>query len=112
MNMIMLNIGKDKIIDLYWCKFFCPARFRGITTLRQKGYTKAYAAYINYPVIILDEPLRFLSVDLQERASIMIKEISKKLGLQFLIVTHESTLASYADKVFETSIRKGITYIK
>jgi ABC-type lipoprotein export system ATPase subunit len=63
------------------------------------------------PVIILDEPLRFLSVDLQERASIMIKEISKKLGLQFIIITHEQTLASYADRVFETRIRKGITKV-
>lgn len=63
------------------------------------------------PVIILDEPLRFLSVDLQERASIMIKEISKKLRLQFIIITHESTLASYADRVFETIIRKGITKV-
>lgn len=58
-------------------------------------------------VIILDEPLRFLSVDLQERASIMIKEISEKLGIQFILVTHENTLASYADKVFEVSIKKG-----
>lgn len=58
-------------------------------------------------VIILDEPLRFLSVDLQERASTMIKEISEKLGIQFILVTHENTLASYADKVFEVSIKKG-----
>ncbi len=58
-------------------------------------------------VIILDEPLRFLSVDLQERASTMIKEISEKLGIQFIIVTHENTLASCADKVFEVSIKKG-----
>ena len=57
--------------------------------------------------IILDEPLRFLSVDNQEKASRMIKEISQRLGLQFIIVTHESVLASYADKVFEVSIKKG-----
>ena len=57
--------------------------------------------------IILDEPLRFLSVDNQEKASRMIKEISQRLGVQFIIVTHESTLASYADKVFEVSIRRG-----
>lgn len=57
--------------------------------------------------IILDEPLRFLSADNQERASQMIKELSQRLGLQFIIVTHESVLASYADKVFEVSIKKG-----
>ena len=62
--------------------------------------------------IILDEPLRFLSADCQEKASAMIKELSQRLGLQFIIVTHESVLASYADKVFETSIRKGVTRIK
>jgi DNA repair exonuclease SbcCD ATPase subunit len=62
-------------------------------------------------IIILDEPLRFLSTDMQEKASIMIKEISKRLGIQFIIVTHESVLASFADKVFEVSIRKGKTKV-
>lgn len=61
--------------------------------------------------IILDEPLRFLSADHQERASVMIKEVSEKLGIQFIIITHEPILASYADKVFETKIRKGITIV-
>ena len=60
-------------------------------------------------VIILDEPLRFLSADHQEKASTMIKEISQKLGIQFIIITHEPILASYADKVFETRMEKGVT---
>ena len=59
------------------------------------------------PVIVLDEPLRFLSVDRQEKASQMIKEISEKLGVQFIIVTHEETLAEYADRVFNVGIKKG-----
>ena len=63
-------------------------------------------------VIILDEPLRFLSTDLQERASMMIKELSEKLGLQFIIVTHESVLANYADRTFEVSIRNGRSKVK
>lgn len=63
-------------------------------------------------VIILDEPFKHLSVDLQDRASSMIKEISKKVGLQFIIITHDPTLASYADKVFNVSIKKGISIIK
>ena len=41
----------------------------------------------------------------------MIKEISEKLGIQFIIITHEPILASYADKVFETKIKKGVTEI-
>lgn len=63
-------------------------------------------------VIILDEPMRFLSVDNQEKASLMIKEVSDKLGLQFIIVTHEPTLATYADKVFEVNIRKGVSKVQ
>jgi DNA repair exonuclease SbcCD ATPase subunit len=62
--------------------------------------------------IILDEPMRFLSVDLQEKASAMIKELSEKLGLQFIIVTHEEELASYADKEFRVTINKGVSNIK
>ena len=61
--------------------------------------------------IILDEPFRFLSANYQEKASVMIKEISEKLGIQFIIITHESILASYADKTFETKIQKGVTQI-
>lgn len=58
--------------------------------------------------IILDEPFRFLSKDYQQQASGMIKELSKRLGLQFIIVTHEEVLADSADKVFQVSInRKG-----
>ena len=62
-------------------------------------------------VIILDEPFRFLSENYQEQASQMLKEISQKLGIQFLIITHELTLASYADKVFNVSIKKGISKV-
>jgi DNA repair exonuclease SbcCD ATPase subunit len=57
------------------------------------------------PTIILDEPMRFVSEDLQEQASMMLKEISEKLGIQFIIVTHEQTIAAYSDKVF--TVRKN-----
>jgi DNA repair exonuclease SbcCD ATPase subunit len=62
-------------------------------------------------VIILDEPFRYLSENYQEQASIMLKELSQKLGLQFIIVTHEPVLANYADCIFEVKIRKGVSYI-
>jgi len=61
--------------------------------------------------IILDEPLRFLSVDKQERASQMIKELSDRLGIQFIIITHETTLTEYADKVFQVRLRKGVSRV-
>lgn len=62
--------------------------------------------------IIMDEPLRFLSEEYQEKASMMIKEISKKLGIQFIIVTHEPVLTTYADKIFDVTIsKKGISKV-
>ena len=61
--------------------------------------------------IILDEPFRFLSKDKQYKASQMIQELSKKLGIQFIIVTHESILAEYADKEFKILIKNGISEI-
>jgi DNA repair exonuclease SbcCD ATPase subunit len=62
-------------------------------------------------VMIMDEPFRFLSTDLQDRAGRMIKEISVKLGIQFIIVTHEENLLETADKVFKVFIKDGISSI-
>jgi len=62
--------------------------------------------------IILDEPFRFLSTNYQEKASLMLKEISEKLGIQFIIITHETELTLGADKVFEVSIRKGKSIVR
>ena len=50
--------------------------------------------------IVLDEPFKFLSVDLQDKAGQMIREISKKLELQIIMVSHVPDLIESADKVF------------
>lgn len=63
-------------------------------------------------VIILDEPMRFLSEDRQEQASLMIKELSTRLGLQFIIITHEQNLATSADRVFQVSKRGAVSKVK
>lgn len=52
-------------------------------------------------VIILDEPFRFISRDLQARAAEVLRELSTKLGLQVVMVTHISEFIDIADKVFE-----------
>jgi len=56
--------------------------------------------------IILDEPFRFLSVDYREDASAMLKEVGDKLGIQFIIVTHDSVLSKWADNTIKIS-KKG-----
>jgi DNA repair exonuclease SbcCD ATPase subunit len=60
-------------------------------------------------VIILDEPFKFLDgqTDRIEKASRMIKELSDKLGIQFIIVTHNNVLSEYADKIFKVQLRNG-----
>jgi len=57
--------------------------------------------------IILDEPLKFLDgrTDRIEKASQMIKELSNRLGIQFIIVSHNNALADYADKTFTVTMK-------
>ncbi len=62
-------------------------------------------------VLILDEPFRFLSKEYQEKASFMLKELSKKLNLQIIMVSHSDSLIEGADKVFQIKIQKGISEI-
>lgn len=77
--------------------------------LRIASWSMSYPRSRN--TIILDEPMKHISVDLREKASMMIKEISKRLGIQFIIITHDPVLATWADKTFETKIKKGVTKI-
>jgi DNA repair exonuclease SbcCD ATPase subunit len=52
-------------------------------------------------LFILDEPMKFVGKDeLLQRAVMMIKEISERMGLQFVIVTHEPQIAEIADKAY------------
>ncbi len=60
-------------------------------------------------VMVMDEPFRFLSADLQGKAALMLKEISRKLGIQFIIVTHEENLMAAADRTFQATIKNGTT---
>lgn len=52
------------------------------------------------PLFILDEPFKHLSTELHEKASLMIKELSEKLGIQFIIITHVNQISEHSDKVF------------
>lgn len=59
------------------------------------------------PLIILDEPFKHLSADLQNRASDMLKMLSENLGLQIILVSHIDQLISTADKEFKVSLNRG-----
>lgn len=63
-------------------------------------------------VILLDEPFNNLDKERMPRAGEMIKQLSEKLGIQFLIVTHSDELAESADKTFRVSINKGVSKVE
>lgn len=56
--------------------------------------------------IILDEALKFVSADLRPRASEILAEICKTLGVQVIMVTHLEEIIENADKVIKVS-KKG-----
>ena len=63
-------------------------------------------------VIVLDEPFRFISRDLQDTAGHILKSLSQKLGLQIIMVTHIPELVNVADKIFEVKKIDGISKVK
>jgi DNA repair protein SbcC/Rad50 len=63
------------------------------------------------PLLVLDEPFRFVSRDLQQKAGMMMKELSDKLGVQFIMVTHNKDLIDAADRVHEVSLKDGISKV-
>jgi len=52
------------------------------------------------PILVLDEPFKFVSVDLQNKCSDMIKELSRKLSIQVIMVSHLPEIISGADRIF------------
>jgi len=62
-------------------------------------------------VLIMDEPFRFLSTDLQKKASLILKELSRRLNLQMIIVSHSEGLIEGADKVFKVNKVDGISKV-
>lgn len=65
------------------------------------------------PVILLDEPLKWLKgSDLPRKGAEMIKEISQHLNLQIAMISHDPELIEGADRVFDIGIKKGVSYIR
>jgi len=52
--------------------------------------------------ILLDEPFKFVGQDeLLDRAGQMLKEISQRMSIQFIITTHQPKLTEIADKAWK-----------
>lgn len=62
-------------------------------------------------VLLLDEPAKFVSANLRTKVGEMLKEISKLLNLQIIMVSHAQELIEAADRYFEVSIKNGISKV-
>jgi DNA repair exonuclease SbcCD ATPase subunit len=63
-------------------------------------------------VIVLDEPFRFLSRDLQQRAGEILKTLSERMNLQVIMVSHIGEIIDVADKIFEVRKIDGVSKVK
>jgi len=62
-------------------------------------------------VIVLDEPLKNMG-DLVSLGGKMLKEISEKLNIQLIIITHDTELMEFGDTNYLFTHRDGMTNIK
>jgi len=68
----------------------------------QQQRTAIARALINEPQIILaDEPTGNLDSDTTETIYELMREINKKLGTTFIIITHDKKIAEKADRIIE-----------
>jgi DNA repair exonuclease SbcCD ATPase subunit len=60
------------------------------------------------PTLILDEPFRFVSPDLQPLVGMLLSKLSHTLHIQIIMVTREQSLAEVADRTFvvKQSVRR------
>lgn len=64
-------------------------------------------------VLILDEPLKWLKgQSLPDKGAEMLAQISKRLGIQIITVSHSLQIIEHADKVFQVSKNRSISSVK
>lgn len=64
------------------------------------------------PILILDEPFKFVSADLQPFCSAMLKAVSDELHVQVIMVSHLPSMINCADTVIKVSNVNGISEIQ
>lgn len=108
--------------DLYFEKndtLYNPMRSVGGGAVDIASLSLRFSSWVlqTYPktrsIMFLDEPLKWLKgKGLPEKGAEVIKEISKKLGIQIIMISHDPELIDSADNLIETYINNGITKIK
>lgn len=65
----------------------------------------------NRPVFVLDEPFRNLSDFAQGKVSDLLKDLTNKLRIQIIMMSHVSSINKRADKTFEIDHKDGETFL-
>lgn len=63
-------------------------------------------------VLILDEPFHWVSNDLKPKASELLKQVSEKLNLQLIMITHSELLTQSADRTFIITKKETVSQIE
>ena len=64
------------------------------------------------PILLLDEPFRFVSRRLIPFVVDLLREMSRRLGIQIIMVTHIAGLAEGADRAFTVEMASGISMVE
>ncbi len=64
------------------------------------------------PVMLLDEPFKNLSRDLQYKAGQMVKLLSEKLSMQFIIVTHATDIIESSARAYKVHLANKVSVVK
>jgi len=64
------------------------------------------------PVLFMDEPFKFLSVDLQTYCSEMLAMMSEEMGIQLIIVSHLPRLIDHADRIIDIHLEDDISILE
>jgi len=64
------------------------------------------------PIMILDEPMKFVDKERLGDVGLMISEMSRMLDMQFIMVTHEDRLVDAADKAYRVYQRNAVSIVE
>jgi DNA repair exonuclease SbcCD ATPase subunit len=64
------------------------------------------------PILVFDEPLKFVSKDHMDALGEMLRSLSELLKLQLIMVSHELGLIAIADRAYSIRLEKGVSVVE
>jgi len=64
------------------------------------------------PLFVLDEPAKFLSRDRQADFGRMLSEMSRRMGIQIILVSHSEAIIDQADSAYRVTQDDGVSMVE